>query len=129
MKTIFSFLISLYLIQSILCDCYQVNPSSVSVCESAKSGSDYCCFVEFRNNRSEEYKKLCVPVKEEDIEDGKFEETIGTIEGGNYTASGWNETILENFRYYSSIDQFDCKGNYLSNVMMLYSLILIIFLI
>ena len=129
MKTLFSIIISLYLIQSILCDCYQVDPSSVSTCENAKSGSDYCCYVEFRNNRSEEYRKVCVPIIEDDIEDGKFEETIGAIEGGNYTASGWNDTILENFRYYSSIDVFDCKGTYLFNVMMLSSLIYIIFLI
>ena len=129
MKTLFSFLIFLYLIQAILSDCYQVSPGGVSNCENAKSGDDYCCYVEFRNNRSENYRTLCVPIKKDDIEDGKFEETIGTIEGGNYTGSGWNETILENFRYYSSINNFDCKGNFLSDVMKLYSLILFIFLI
>ena len=129
MKALFSFVISLYLLQAILCDCYNENPTSVSDCENAKSGDEYCCYVTFRNNRDPAYRSICIPVKEDDIEDGKFEETMGNIEGGNYTASGWNDAILENFRDYSSIDNFDCKGNYLSNIMMLCSLLFIIFLI
>ena len=67
-------------------------------------------------------------VKEDDIKDGKFEETMGTIEGGNYTGSGWSEEIMNNFRDYASISQFDCKGNRLSDNIMLFSLMLIIIL-
>ena len=127
MKALFSVLISLYLIPLILNACYQENPSSVSQCENAKSGSDYCCLVEFRTDSNSEYRKLCVPIKEDDIEDGKFEETIGTIEGGNYTGSNWDETISANFKNYASIDNFDCEGSYLYYAMMLFSLILFLF--
>ena len=128
MKKLFSVLIFLYLIQSILSQCYKQNPSGVSDCENAKSGDTYCCLVEFRNNLDPTYKKVCIPVKEDDIEDGKFEETIGTIEEGNYTGSSWSEEISANFRDYSSISQFDCKGNRLLDNFMLFSLMLIIIL-
>ena len=127
MKALFSVLISLYLIPAILNDCYQENPSTVSQCENAKSGSDYCCLVEFRTKENAEYRKVCVPIKADDIEDGKFEETVGTIEGGNYTGSNWDEKISANFKTYASIDKFDCEGKYLSNVMMLFFIILFIF--
>ena len=127
MKKIFSVLISFYLIQSILCECYKENPSGVGECESAKTDSVYCCFVEFRTNKDANYKKVCIPVKEDDIEEGKFEETMGVIELGNYTGSEWNNTILQNFRDYASIDNFDCKGNYLTSIMSLFSLILLFF--
>ena len=129
MKKLFSVLIFLYLIQSILSQCYKQNPSGVSDCEKSKSGDDYCCLVEFRTNLDSTYKKVCVPVKEDDIEDGKFEETIINIEGGNYTGSSWSEEILTNFRDYSSISNFDCKGNRLYDNFMLFSLMLIIILI
>ena len=128
MKKLFSVLIFLYLIQSILSQCYKQNPSAVSDCEKSKSGDNYCCFVEFRTNLNSTYKKVCIPVKEDDIKDGKFEETMGTIEGGNYTGSGWSEEIMNNFRDYASISQFDCKGNRLSDNIMLFSLMLIIIL-
>ena len=129
MKKLFSLLIVLYLIHAILSDCYNQNPSSVSDCENAKSGNDYCCLVEFRTNLNATYKKVCVPIKEDDIEDGKFEETMGTIEEGNYTGSSWSETIAANFRDYASISNFDCKGNSLSNSIRLFSSVLIFILI
>lgn len=128
MKKFFSVLIFLYLIQSILPQCYKQNPSGVSDCENAKSGGNYCCLVEFRTNLDSNYKKVCIPVKEDDIEDGKFEETMGIIEEGNYTGSSWSEEISANFRDYASISQFDCKGNRLSDKFMLFSLMLIIIL-
>ena len=127
MKALFSVLISLYLINSILNACFKEDPSSVSECENAKSGSDYCCYVEYRTNLDANYKKVCVPIQEDDIDDGKFEETIGKIEGGNYTNSSWTEEIKAKFKDYSSIAEFDCKGNYLSNIMMLFSLLIFIF--
>ena len=39
----------------------------------------------------------------------------------NYTGSGWSEEIMNNFRDYASISQFDCKGNRLSDNIMLFS--------
>ena len=129
MKKLFSVLIFLYLIQSILSQCYKQNPSAVSDCEKSKSGDDYCCLVEFRTNLDSTYKKVCVPVKEDEIEDGKFEETIINIEGGNYTGSSWSETIAANFRDYASISNFDCKGNSLSNSIRPFSSVLIFILI
>ena len=129
MKKIFSVLISLCLIISILGDCFKKNPSSASECEKQKKGSSYCCFVEYRTNKNAEYKKACVPIIKEDIEDGKFEETIGVIELGNYTNSKWPREIMNLFTDYSSISNFDCKGNYISEIMMIVPLIFIIFLI
>ena len=129
MKKIFSVLISLCLIISILGDCFKKNASSVSECEKHKKGSTYCCLVEYRTNKNAEYKKACVPIIKEDIEDGKFEETIGVIELGNYTKSNWTSEIMNLFTDYSSISNFDCKGNYISEIMMIVPLIFIIFLI
>mgnify|MGYP006873163758 CR=1 FL=1 len=60
---------------------------------------------------------------------GKFEETMGTIEGGNYTSSGWTTEEMAIFQNYSSIWEFNCKGNFVSNSAILISLIFIIFLI
>ena len=127
MKKLFSVFICLYLIQSIKSECFNENPSGVSTCEGAKSGSTYCCYVEYRTDLDANYKRLCIPVIKDDIKDGKFEETIGTIEGGNYTGSGWNETILSKFKNYASIAEFDCKGNYLYQVMFLFILLLFVF--
>ena len=128
MNKLFSVLILLYLIQSITSQCYKQNPSSVSECENSKTNDAYCCLVDFRTNKDTTYKKVCVPVINDDIEDGKFEETIGIIEGGNYTGSNWDATISANFKNYASIDNFDCEGSFLSYVMMLlFSLILFIF--
>ena len=129
MNKLFSVLILLYLIQSITSQCYKQNPSSVSECENSKTNDAYCCLVDFRTNKDTTYKKVCIPVINDDIEDGKFEETIGVIEAGNYTKSGWSEEILENFRDYSSISEFDCKGKYFSENMMIFSLALIFILI
>ena len=129
MNKLFSVLIILYLIQSITSDCYKSSASSVSECSNSKTDDVYCCLVEFRTNKDATYKKVCVPVIKDDIEDGKFEETIGNIEGGNYTASSWSEEILANFRDYSSISEFDCKGKYFTENMMMITLVLIFILI
>ena len=129
MNKLLSDLIILYLIQSITSDCYKSSASSVSECSNSKTDDVYCCLVEFRTNKDATYKKVCVPVIKDDIEDGKFEETIGNIEGGNYTASSWSEEILANFRDYSSISEFDCKGKYFTENMMMITLVLIFILI
>ena len=129
MNKLLSVLIILYLIQSITSDCYKSSASSVNECSNSKTDDVYCCLVEFRTNKDATYKKVCVPVIKDDIEDGKFEETIGNIEGGNYTASSWSEEILANFRDYSSISEFDCKGKYFTENMMMITLVLIYILI
>ena len=129
MNKLFVILISFSLIEFILGQCFMENATNGEECEKRHTGDDYCCYVEYRTNKDATYKKLCVPVIEDDIEDGKFEETIISIEGGNYTGSQWNETILEKFRDYASIHEFDCKGNYVSNFMMVIYLMIIIFLI
>ena len=129
MKKLFSVLISFYLIQTILGACFNKNPSGVSDCEKQKSNNEYCCYVEYRTNANSTYTKACVRVKNEDIEDGKFEETMGTIEGGNYTASGWTSEEMAIFLNYSSIWEFNCKGNFVSNSAILISLMFIIILI
>ena len=109
--------------------CFNTNPSGVADCEKQKSNNEYCCYVEYRTDRNANYTKACVRVKNEDIEDGKFEETMGTIEGGNYTSSGWTTEEMAIFQNYSSIWEFNCKGNFVSNSAILISLIFIIFLI
>ncbi len=129
MKKLFSVLISIYLIQAILGACFNTNASGVSDCEKEKTNNEYCCYVEYRTDLDANYKKACVRVKNDDIKDGKFEETIGTIEGGNYTASGWTSEEMAIFLNYSSIWEFNCKGNFVSNTAILISLIFIIFLI
>ena len=127
MKAMIYFLISICLIKLALEECFTVKPSSVDECESKKTSGNKCCYVEYRTDRDDEYTSLCVEVKNEDIKDGHHEATIGLIESGNYTGSGWNESILERFRNYSSIDKFDCKGNYIS--LFMFSIFLILFLI
>ena len=116
MKVFTLVLISICLLKLVVGECYNENPGQVSTCEKEKSGNSRCCLVEFRNNFSPDYRKICVPIKEEDIADGKFEATVKLIETGNYTGSNWSDTILANFRNYSSIDNFDCKGEYLSKI-------------
>ena len=127
MKAMIFFLISICLINIALEECFTEGPKSVSECESKKSSGTRCCYVEYRTNLDEEYKSLCVEVIKDDIKDGHHEATIGLIESGNYTGSGWNNTILEYFQNYSSIDKFDCKGNYISKSLFMLSIFLILF--
>ena len=129
MSKLFVILISLGLIGIISGECFKENATSGEDCESRAESGHYCCLIEYRTNLDPNYKKVCVPIIEEDIEDGKYEETLGTIEGGNYTNSGWNETIMETFRDYASISEFDCKGYYFNNIMLLVNLMIIFFLI
>ena len=129
MKAIVYFLISICLIRLTLEECFTVKPSNVDECESKKTSGNKCCYVEYIKVNTSEYTSLCVEVKKDDIKDGHHEATIALIEDGNYTGSGWNETILSYFRNFSSIDKFDCKGNYISNSLFLISIFLILFLI
>ena len=127
MKTLIYFLISICLLKMISGECYTENPSNVKTCESKKRNGHRCCLVEYRTDRDPEYKKLCVEIKDEDIEKGKHEATMILIEGGNYTNSDWNETIMEKFRNYSTISNFDCNATFLYKSLFLFSLLFIIF--
>ena len=129
MKAMIYFLICIYIIKLTLEECFTVEPSSTEECENKKTSGNKCCYVEFRTNRDPEYKTLCVEVTNADIKDGHHEATITLIETGNYTGSNWNQSILERFRNYSSIDKFDCKGNYISKSLFMLSIFLILFLI
>ena len=129
MKEIIYFLVCISLINISIEDCYTENPGSVSVCESKKRSGYKCCYVEYRTNKVAEYNKLCVEVENSQIKDGMHEATMKEIEGGNFTGSGWNETIMEKFRDYASIDNFDCKANYISKLLFRFSFLLIILLI
>ena len=126
MKNLIFFLLSACLLKITVGQCFTENPSSVDQCSNQKTDDYRCCFVEYRTNRNTEYKTLCVGVNKTQIKGGHHEETIKLIESGNYTGSGWNDTILEKFRSYSSIDNFDCKGNYLLESLFLLSLFFIL---
>ena len=127
MKAMIYFLISICLIKLALEDCFTIAPLSVKECEDKKTSGNKCCYVEYRTNFDPEYKSLCVEVIKDDIKEGHHEATITLIESGNYTGSGWNETVLSKFRNYSSIDKFDCKGNYISKSLFMLSIFSIFF--
>ena len=79
-----------------------------------------------RTNKVAEYNKLCVEVNNSLIKDGLHEKNIKDIESGNFTSAGWSDEIMEKFRDYASIDKFDCKGNYISILLLLSSLLIIL---
>ena len=128
MKTLLFLILSICLIKIIEGQCFTPNPSSVDECESQEDSTFRCCYVTYRNDNDTTYKTICIGVNKTDIKSGHHEETIKKIESGNYTNSNWNETIMNLFREYSSIDNFDCKGNYISKSLLLFSS-LFIFLI
>ena len=129
MKNIVYCIILLCLIKIIINQCYMENPSSADTCNDRKRDGYKCCYIEYKNNRMSNYSTLCVEVIKDDIKSGHHEATIILIEGGNYTGSDWNETIMEKFRDYSTVSEFDCKGKYLSEVFIFVSFLLVIFLI
>ena len=75
-----------------------------------------------------DYSTLCIEVIKDDIKSGHHEATIISIEDGNYTGSNWNETIMEKFRDYSTISEFDCKSNYMSKSLIFLSSLFILFI-
>ena len=129
MKAIIYFLISVCLIKISLEQCFSENPSSVDECKAKKQSGKKCCYVEYRTNKNANYTSLCVEVINKDIKDGHHEATIIEIENGNYTGSEWDETVMEKFRDYSSIDIFDCKSNFLSKSMNIFICFLILIFI
>ena len=129
MKNIVYCIISLCLIKIIISECYMENPSSADTCNDRKTDGHKCCYLEYKNNKMSEYATLCVDVIKDDIKSGHHEATILEIEAGNYTGSNWNETIMEKFRDYCTVSDFDCKGKYLSETLIFLSFLLLIFLI
>ena len=129
MKAMIYFLISIYLFKLALGQCYSENPGSVDTCKNKKRDGHRCCFVEYKNNRMSNYSRLCLEFVNDDIKSGHHEATIISIEEANYTGSNWNESIMEKFRDYCTINEFDCKSKYISNSLILISSLLIIFLI
>ena len=129
MKAIIYFLLSICLFKITLEQCFTENPSGVDECKAKKQSGRKCCYVEYRNNKNPNYTSLCVEIINKDIKDGHHEATIIEIENGNYTGSNWTENVMEKFRDYSSIDNFDCKGNFISKSIFLFSCFLILFFI
>ena len=127
MKNIVYCIISLCMIKIIISQCYMENPSSADTCSDRKRDGYKCCYVEYKNNKMSDYATLCVEVIKDDIKSGHHEATILSIEDGNYTGSNWNETIMDKFRDYSTISEFDCKGRYLTETLIFLSFLFIIF--
>ena len=127
MKNIVYCIISLCMIKIIISQCYTENPSNADTCSNKKRDGYKCCYIEYKNNRMSDYATLCVEVIKDDIKSGHHEATILSIEDGNYTGSNWNETIMDKFREYSTISEFDCKGKYLTETLIFLSFLLIIF--
>ena len=128
MKNIVYCIISLCMIKIIISQCYMENPSSADTCSDRKRDGYKCCYVEYKNNKMSDYATLCVEVIKDDIKSGHHEATIISIEDGNYTGSNWNETIMEKFRDYSTISEFDCKSNYMSKSLIFLSSLFILFI-
>ncbi len=126
MKYIFLILISATIFKIAYEQCFIEKPSNADVCNNRKRDGHKCCFVEYKNNKMSDYDTVCVEIVKDDIKSGHHEATIISIEGGNYTGSNWNETIMEKFRDYSTISTFDCKGNHITKSLFLLSSLLLI---
>ena len=129
MKKVVYLLIFTSIIKLISGQCYTENPTDSNSCGNKKTDTHRCCYVKYRTDRDPEYKTLCVEVVNEDIKSGHHEATIISIESGNYTGSNWTEALMEKFRNYSSINEFDCKGNFISRSLLFFSSLLIILLL
>ena len=125
MKKLLFLIISICLIKIIVGQCFTIEPSNVDECEKQEDSIYRCCYVTYRNNIDPDYKTICIGINKTDIKSGHHEETIKKIESGNYTSSNWNQTISNLFKNYSSIDNFDCQGNYISKSLLLFSSLLI----
>ena len=128
MKYLFTILISFLLIKYIITQCYTVDPPKATTCEKHETKKQRCCFVEFRTNKNDTYRKLCVPVNKDEIKSGHHEETMIKIESGLYNGSNWNEEIMANFKDFASIHTFDCKSNFLAHSLTFISLLIIFFI-
>ena len=125
MKNILFILISATIFKIAYEQCFSEKPSSADVCNSKKRDGYKCCYVEYKNNKMSDYDTACVEIVKDDIKSGHHEATIISIEDGNYTGSNWNETIMEKFRDYSTINTFDCKGSYITKTLVLFTSLLL----
>jgi len=128
MKYMLFILISLLLLEIAYEQCYTENPSNADTCHGKKGDGYKCCYVEYKNNKMSDYSTLCIEVIKDDIKSGHHEATILSIEEGNYTGSNWNETIMEKFKDYSTISEFDCKSNYMTKSLIFLSSLIILFI-
>ena len=126
MKYILIILISVTIFKIGYEQCFSEKPSSVDVCTNKKRDGYKCCFVEYKNNKMSDYDTVCLEIVKDDIKSGHHEATIIDIEGGNYTGSNWDETVMEKFRDYATISNFDCKGSYIFKSLVLLSSLLLI---
>ena len=129
MKKIVYLLLFTSIIKMISGQCYTEGPTDPKSCDSKKRDGYRCCYIKYRNDRDPEYKTLCVEVIKKDIKSGRHEQTILDIEAGNYTGSNWSETLMNKFRNYSSVNDFDCKGTFISKSLIILSSLLIIILL
>ena len=128
MKKLLFLILSICLIEIIVGQCFTLDPSSVDECEKQEDSTYRCCYVTYRNLTNSTYKTICVGINKTDIKSGHHEETIKKIESGNYTNTNWTSELKEIFNNYTSIDNFDCEGDYISKSLLLFSS-LFIFLI
>ena len=129
MKKMIYLLISIYSIKLISGQCFSYNPSNKEACNSKETDSTRCCYIEYRTDIDSNYKTVCLEFLVDDIKKGLHEKTIQEVEGGTYNATNWNDTMKGIFKNYASINDFDCKGKFISKSLLLFSSLLIISLI
>ena len=129
MKNMVYFLLSISLLKMILGQCYAENPSNVDTCSNKKGDNLYCCYVEYRTDKNANYTTLCLPFNKTEIKKGKHEQTIISIEEGNFTGYYWFQNYTEKFKNYASINTFDCKGTFISKSLFFFTSLLIILLL
>ena len=121
MKNMVTLIILLCISQSLSSDnaCFsdELDKDSKSECQKRSTGSSNskCCYVKFTTDSTfPDYHSLCVDVLKSDLDDGMFEEVMKTIEGGDYSGTGWSRHEKQFFKNYASIKEFDCKSKYLT---------------
>ena len=129
MKNMVYFLLIISLLKLISGQCQVDNPSNVETCSNKKGDNLYCCYIEYRTNITKEYKTICLPFNKTEIKSGKHEQTIISIEGGNFTGHYWSTDNIGIFGGYASINTFDCKGTFISKSLFFFTCLLIILLL
>ena len=128
MKNMVYFLLIISLLKLISGQCYALNPPNVETCSNKKGDNLYCCYIEYRTN-NKSYSTICLPFNKTEIKSGKHEQTIISIEEGNFTGHYWTQNYSDNFKDYASINTFDCKGTFISKSLFFFTCLLIILLL
>ena len=128
MKNMVYSLLIISLLKLISGQCQVDNPSNVETCSNKKGDNLYCCYIEYRTN-NKSYSTICLPFNKTEIKSGKHEQTIISIEEGNFTGHYWTQDYTEKFKNYSSINTFDCKGTFISKSLFFFTCLLIILLL